>query len=147
MGYVLFTRERALMAQPFDARRLAMVGHATPIAEQVGAESLIGSPHSNFSVSENGVLVYGAGAAGDQLRWFDRVGKELGALGPPGFDVDFRLSPDGKQVAAQREDGRGGADIWLMELTRGTSLRFTSNPAFDGGPRWSPDSTSRMLKK
>lgn len=35
-GHVLFLREATLMAQSFDARKLALTGQAVPIAEQVG---------------------------------------------------------------------------------------------------------------
>ena len=34
-GYILFARERTLMAQPFDAGKLQTTGDAVPIAEQV----------------------------------------------------------------------------------------------------------------
>jgi len=37
--YIVFVRERTLMAQPFDSRRLSTVGDAMPIAEQVGVDA------------------------------------------------------------------------------------------------------------
>ncbi len=48
-GYLLFRRNRTLMAQPFDENHLALAGEAVPLAESVA---------SGFSASENGVLVY-----------------------------------------------------------------------------------------
>ena len=50
------------MAQPFDARRLALTGEAFPIAENI-RDSGTYNPAGLFSVSENGVLVYETGAA------------------------------------------------------------------------------------
>src|SRR4029450_9810789 len=48
-GYLLFMRERTLMAQPFDAAKLQLTGDAVPIAEQVGFNSLNG--RAFFAVS------------------------------------------------------------------------------------------------
>ena len=33
------------------------------------------------------------------LQWYDSGGRALGPLGPPGFYVTPRISPDGKKVA------------------------------------------------
>ena len=139
--YIFFVREQTLMAQPLDRQTLEVSGDAIPIADDVGVDGFgnIGKSLSSFSVSENGVLVYGAGARGAQLTWSDRDGKQLGLLGSPGINVGFNISPDGQQVALQREDGRGGSDIWLLDATRGTALRFTSDPVYHAAPVWSPD--------
>jgi serine/threonine protein kinase len=64
-GYLLFVREAALMAQPFDAGKLALTGNAVPIAEQVGLNAA--SRVSHFTVSESGVLVFESGGANSQL--------------------------------------------------------------------------------
>ncbi len=94
-----------------------------------------------FSVSETGVLVYRSGrAANRQLAWFDRGGKQLGTVGPPGAFVAPWLSPDEKRVAVTREDPQvSTADIWLIELARGTPTRFTFDPSVNITPIWSPD--------
>ena len=49
-GWLLFLREGALLAQPFDARRLTLTGDPFPLTDQVEAWS--------FSVSDTGILVY-----------------------------------------------------------------------------------------
>jgi len=41
-------------------------------------------------------------------------------------------------VAAAR-DRPGGADIWLLEVERGVTSRFTLNPINSAYPLWSPD--------
>jgi serine/threonine protein kinase len=82
-GYLLFAREGTLMAQVFDAASLALTGVPFGVAEQVG--HFRSNNEAYFSVSETGILVYQSGDAGKtQLVWFDRSGKQLGALGPPG---------------------------------------------------------------
>jgi len=139
--YILFVRERTLMAQPFSPRRLEVNGSAIPIAEQVGVDSSV--QRSKFSISVNGVLVYDPAGGGGytQLLWLDRAGRQLSSLGPPGLYIEARISPDVRQVAAQREDGLGGSDIWLLDPARGTSSRFTFHPAYQAAPVWSPDAS------
>ncbi len=136
-GYLLFLRERTLMAQPFDAAKLQVTGDALPIAEQVGFNS--GNGRAFFSVSDNGVLVYRTRVFLDtQLAWFDRTGKQIAQLGTPAQIVGVVLSPDNKRVVASRLDNQSGAtDLWLIDQQRET--RFTFDPANDSSPVWSPD--------
>ena len=128
-GYLLFVRERTLMAQPFDAGKLQITGDAVPVAEQVDSSSL--AAQNQFSASQNGVLAYTSGASGGGLllTWFDRSGKVTGTLGAPGF-VDWgAISPDGNTVAADHADPQIRIiDIWLHDLARGTASRFTFGP-------------------
>src|SRR4029077_577790 len=93
--------------------------------------------------SNTGVLLYQSGTTLGQPTWFDRTGKSIGKVGPPGQYIDFSISPAGTRVAAQREDGTGGADIWLIDFARDASRRFTLGPDYHAGPIWSPDE-SRM---
>lgn len=136
-GYLLFARDTTLLAQPFDASKLQLNGEPFPVVEQVTFSAGIG--YSNFSVSENGTMVFWSGSATNrQLAWFDRSGKQLSSVGPPGEYNDVVLSPDEKRAALQRDDGTN-SDIWLMDLTRGVPLRFTFNAALEDDPVWSPD--------
>ncbi len=139
-GYLLFVRQTTLMAQPFDAARLEMVGDAFPIAEQVQYEPAF--TRGVFSVSENGVLAYQTGAvvSNSQLAWFDRSGKSLGMLGDQALYSFLRLSPDGKRAAVMIADAQTArADIWLYEVARGLRTKFTFDPADERTPTWSPD--------
>jgi len=83
LGFLLFLREQTLMAQPFDAKALALKGEPVPIADQVGS-----TPYGfgRFSASLNGGLAFftGGGVTNPtQLTWFDRQGKNLGTIGQP----------------------------------------------------------------
>ena len=60
-GYLLFVRERTLMAQPFDAGKVQTTGDAVPVAEQVDTGIVA---QYQFSVSQNGVLAYTSGGGG-----------------------------------------------------------------------------------
>jgi len=138
-GYLLFRREATLMAQRFDTVKLELLGDPFPIVEQVGFDGL------NFqtlaSASDNGVLAYQSlGAGNTQLVWFDRGGKQIGIVGPPGDYSGLSLSPDDRRLVFQQVDSdTGNVDIWVTEFTGGTFSRFTFDPAVDFGPVWSPD--------
>ena len=135
-GYLLFQRKTTLMAQRFDADKLQATGEAFPLVDH-----LRGLPTPEFSVSENGVLVYITGQPVlNQLTWFDRSGKPVGTVGPPSPYGGPRLSPDEKRVAVVWWDVASGpnTDIWLIDQ-RGVPSRLTSNPAIDSDPVWSPD--------
>jgi len=139
-GHLLFLRETTLMAQPFDAQRLEPAGDAFPIAEQIQTQAspLVGV----FSVSENGVLAYqtGMGAAGTQLMWFDRAGKQIDVVGEPAAYGDVELSPEGKWATVSIPDRAGGTrDIWVVDVARGLRTRFTSGAAGEQNSIWSPD--------
>ncbi len=138
-GYLLFAREGALVAQPFDAARQELTGDAVPLADHVQFFSPTG--YADFSVSENGVLAYQTGTAGElsQLVWLDRAGKASETGMPAGFVDSPRLSHDGRRVAYRVEDRGGRGDLWIYDLARRVSSRFTFDPADDYGPLWSPD--------
>jgi Tol biopolymer transport system component len=140
-GYLLFVRESTLMAQGFDADTLQLKGEAFPVAEHTVRNSISG--RAMFSVSENGVLVFraGGGMTNNQLVWFDRSGKQLSVLTPPGSYNAPALSPDEKKVAVSRLDLQTGtpSDIWLIDLERGSQIRLTTDPTSDLYPSWSPN--------
>ena len=61
-GYLLFVREGALMAQPFDTDKLQVTGDAVPVADQVDSQAT--RAQNQFSISQNGVLAYTSGRGG-----------------------------------------------------------------------------------
>lgn len=127
------------MAQRFDAKDLHLTGEPFPLVQRVGRFMNL---YASFSVSENGVLVYWGGVQNknSQLVWLDRGGKQLKSFGSPGHYRTPWLSPDENRVAVQDLDPQTGkGDIWLLDLVRGTSSRFTFDPSDEGFPIWSPD--------
>ncbi|HSE62641.1 MAG TPA: protein kinase [Thermoanaerobaculia bacterium] len=139
-GYLLFYRERNLMASPFDLKGLRITGDPLPVAEEI--QHYPQTYSAQFSVSQNGLLVYQpvSSSGVSQLAWFDRNGSETGHLGPPANQSNPRISPDGKRVAVDIVDPQtGNNDIWIYDAAGGIPTRFTSNPAFDNQPIWSPD--------
>jgi serine/threonine protein kinase len=138
-GHILFLRQSSLMAQPFDVKRFELKGEAVPIAEQVLEDSSIA--RASFSPSLNGLLFYAEGAAKNrQLVWFDRSGKQIGAV--PGDDAyaGIGLSRDGKKLVYYL-DGTG-FDVWSFDIARGVKIPLTFGSSSGQGnlyPVWSPE--------
>jgi Tol biopolymer transport system component len=138
--HLLFVRQGALYAQAFDPERIELTGRPTTLEQRVVSPSGMGSVA--LSASNNGRLVYRPGRLEGvrQLIWFDRSGKELERV--PGSNwasgISVALSRDGRTVAYDQLLG-GTTDIWLFDLARRVSTRFTSDPEFEIFPVWSPD--------
>ncbi|HKO60355.1 MAG TPA: protein kinase [Pyrinomonadaceae bacterium] len=140
-GYLLYMRDNTLMAQSFDPASSQLTGEPSIVAEGVLSFPEEGGPtgYAAFSASTNGHLVYLQGNITLlQPGWFDRAGKSLGDVGSQGLWYEPSQSPDGKRVAFGRTDS-SATDIWLLDLTRGTTTRFTFDAAPDVCPVWSAD--------
>ena len=139
-GHLLFVREGALYVQAFDPERIQLIGRPTTVEQRVVSPSGIGSVA--LSASTDGRIVYRPGRVEGvrQLIWFDRSGKELERV--PGSNwangINVALSPDRRTVAYDQALG-GTSDIWLFDLARQVSTRFTSHPEFEVYAVWSPD--------
>jgi eukaryotic-like serine/threonine-protein kinase len=143
-GYLLFGHGEALMAQPFDAETRQLSGEPFPVARQVGLifGNSVSSHRRNFSVSENGVLVFDPllDRQRSQLIWVDRGGRKIDSLNGMDNVGLVRLSPDDKRFIVERLDFQtGNLDLWLSNVTGGNATRFTFDPALDHFPVWSPD--------
>ena len=148
-GYLLFRRESTVLAQPFDAKTLALSGAPVQIAGDVSFNGSNGRGY--FDASQNGALIYFQGAAGAgtgranvtpgwQYAWHDRTGRVLSVAGEAGPYGEMDLSSDGKLIAVTRQDpGVSGADIWVVDWQRGVTTRLTLDPSDDLNPVWSPD--------
>ena len=145
-GYLLFMRERALMAQPFDNHRMELTGQATFLAERVVDNNAGAGGYGAFSASANDVLVFQRAATLDQqLTWYNREGRALGTAGEPGeYPWGLALSPDGMRLAFSKKGGPTSSNIYLLDLARNTPTRFTFGSKIDSDPVWSPDG-SRII--
>jgi len=138
-GHILFLRDRTLLEQRFDAKKLELVGEPQPVAENM---SRTNRWETTFSVSDTGLLAFQSGLASEasQVVWIDRDGKDLGAVGKPADIRGIALSHDGTRVAASILDPKTQTlDIWVLDIERGTSTRLTFDAEDDGYPVWSMD--------
>jgi len=144
-GYLLFYRDRALLAQRFDLKRFALTGEPATILNDVEFQPQV--RRAVFGASEGGLVVAqtGSGVALSQLIWFDRKGKELGALGKPDVFGNVSLSPNGRSAAVSMTDiASQNTDIWTYDLQGDSAKRLTFDPSADSVPIWSPDA-SRLV--
>jgi Tol biopolymer transport system component len=139
-GYIVFERDGALLAQRLDARSGKLEGEPHTLADQIGVNRA--NSMAFFSTSRTGVLVYSQANTGQRrLGWVDRAGRDQEGLGAPGAYGSFSLSPDGKHLAYAMTDASGSAsDIWVRDLERNVSSRFTIDPGDDIWPAWGADS-------
>jgi Tol biopolymer transport system component len=144
-GHLFFLDSDILMRQPFDIVRLALTGEAVPAGEGVGRSSM---GTGAYSLSTASTLAYaGTLRRPSRLAWFDRSGNPSGVVGAVGDYTDFRLAPDGTRLAASLVDGKTGfPDIWLTDLARGSTSRFTFGPAVNAGALWSRDGTRIVFR-
>ena len=75
-----------------------------------------------------------------QLLWVDREGNELEAIGDAGEYGDLWPAPDGHRIVFDMpEAASGNLDLWVRDIARGATSRFTFDPGNDSTPVWSPD--------
>jgi Tol biopolymer transport system component len=139
-GYLLFARDRTLMAQPFDEAKLQLSGAPTVIGDDLEVGSLPVS--ASFSVSGTGTLVYRTGAAivRTQLAWFGRSGARLESVSEVADQMTVQLSADGAHVVTSGLDStRNTRDLWTVDIKRNLRTRFTFDAADEMSPVWSAD--------
>src|SRR5437868_3797288 len=127
----MFMRDKTLFAQRFDADRLRTDGEPLAVAEDVGG--MVIRMSAGFSVAPNGGLAYWSGEALlMQLNLVSREGATLRPVGEPGMYTAFNLSHDNKQIALSAFGADSPTqDVWLVDVERGVSSRFTSDSAMD----------------
>ncbi|MCM2314124.1 MAG: serine/threonine-protein kinase [Thermoanaerobaculia bacterium] len=139
-GRLLYVREQALMAQPFDLKAGKTTGEAVPIAERVAV--LRGAALGLFSTSRTGVLTYHTGSleSAITLEVRDRTGKVESNLGDVASYRHVAISPDGRTASVSIVDPTSGTrDLWIYDVGRGVRTRFTFDPAEDAFPVFSRD--------
>ena len=144
-GLLLWLREQALLAQPFDIGKLKLEGEPARLADNISIEntrSNSGAPsRAAFWLSEEGVLAYHADAAVKRkMLWMGRDGKPIQEAAEEDEYSSVRLSPDGKRAIVGRiEASDRKNDLWLLDLGRGVMTRLTADGRETGFAVWSPD--------
>ncbi|MEO8587095.1 MAG: protein kinase [Acidobacteriota bacterium] len=144
-GRLLYVRESALYAQPFDAGRLKLSGEPGLVVDGIAVEGESGwTGLAAFSAAADGALVYRRRANPRQkLTWFDRSGKPLGTVGEAAvLSEPFWLS-GGQRLGITVADPRTEQnDLWQVDLVRGTWTRLTFGPKANNTGMASPDGKS-----
>jgi eukaryotic-like serine/threonine-protein kinase len=147
-GHLIFLRNGALLAQPFDVGRLELAGTPASLVDHIQTTGTSASDVAGaFTVSETGLLAYQTGSVvRSQLTWFDRAGTRLATLGDQADYVDVALSPDDTRVAVSLMDLEiGTRDLWIFDVARRLGERFTYESGDDFGPNWSRPAGDRIF--
>jgi len=140
--YLLFAQGQTLFAQRMDWRALRKIGEPLLLARNVAASpAYLGT--SEFTASQNGVLIYGTASGSpsfDQFKWYARDGSVIGSFEPVIDFQQFTLSPNGKYLALNSFRQHATGSLWLIDLTSNTTTPLTTDPHAQSDPVWSPDS-------
>jgi serine/threonine-protein kinase len=132
-GYLMYVRiDGALMAVPFDEGHLK-VGTPLQLLDSVATRGWL----SAAVLSANGTLFYQRSGLSSRLVRVDLKGAERPLLDSARVYAHPRLSPDGKRVALESQEGSGN-QVWIAEFGAQTAQRLTRE-GFNDRPEWSPD--------
>ncbi len=139
-GYVLYARDGSLMAQPFDDRRMQLLGDPIPTGVEVWHHALTGT--GAFSASENGVLASRGSPSPARLVWLDRAGRETGSVESPGGFDSVNLSLDPRRFLVAKVNPRTGThEVWVGDVSRSVLTKLDLGDGEYEQPLWSPDGT------
>jgi serine/threonine-protein kinase len=148
-GHLLYLHDNILYAVAFDLARLQPIGQPVPVIEGIMTSDAMAG--AQFSVSENGTLVYlvGGGTVVDApaVSWLDANGKATPFL-PSGKNwFSPSLSPDGTRLALHILEGTN-SDIWTYDIKRGALDRITFDThAVESEPLWTPNGQRIVFRK
>jgi len=134
---------RAIMAVPVTVSATGIeFGQAAALFRPNDAVQL-GPGNTNISRDGQHVSISVPPPALRQLTVFDRQGKVVATVGQPGVYEQPNLSPDGKRIAAVRNDPQtGNDDIWVYDVATGKGTAISNDTWQDDSPIWSPDGKS-----
>ena len=130
-----------LFAIRFDVKKLQVIGGPIPVVEDVMRSRPGNTAATFFSVSNNGSLAAVSGTSspgGVGLAFVDKNGaKKPFAVAPSGF-ASPRISPDGKQVAVQVNDG---AELYISvsDIAGKSAMRRLTFGGDNYAPLWTRD--------
>jgi len=135
-GHLVFVRQGALFAAPFDLERLEVTGPEAQVVEGVLTDSIWAD--AVYDIASDGTLVYvrGGDYAETVPTWITRDGREEPLPIPRNVYGTFQLSPDRSRLAIQLSEAQD--QIYVFDFSRRAFTRLT----FEGPsryPAWSHD--------
>lgn len=143
--WLLYGRDQALFAQ--HVQGIGATGNDLP--RLTGTPLLLGTPvgrgpHNQlFATATNDVVIFGAPQASQrELRWMNRQGQLLSAVGGSVDAWDLRIAPGGTSIAVTQTDAQlGTLDVWAYDGDRPIPRRISPAIDVDELAVWSPDGT------
>jgi serine/threonine protein kinase/Tol biopolymer transport system component len=144
-GWLLFTRQGVLVAQPFDAKGLRLTGDAASLGDlpDVAPGSAAYDGGRRVSASGGGSLAYFQQSSGNTAaQWMDLTGATTGTVNvPPARYLSVALAPDNGKALLVRSDSATTSSLWLVDLALASAIPLWTGSARNPSPVWSPDST------
>ena len=140
-GHLVYMVGGTMMAVPLDLGTMRVTAGAVPVIEGVRRSAPTSGGATHYAFSNTGVLVYVPGPARsgqDDVFLYDRKGGATALKLPPGAFAYPRVSPDGKWLALETNDGKQAA-VSLYELSGASSLRRLTFGGNNRLPIWSAD--------
>jgi len=139
---LLFMRNDALMTVGFDRDSHTVSGNPIAVSD-VSVAVAADYAAAEYDVADNGTLIHIADVPGpatgtSALYWSDRDGNEELLPLPRATYIYPRVSPDGTRISFERIFD-GNRDIWIYDIARQSTSRFTTGPTEDMLAVWSPD--------
>jgi len=142
-GHIIYSRDGALWAVPFDPRALETRGAPVPVQQGLLTKNTRGgSTSTDFGLAANGTLVYVTGdVAGNErgLVWVDAAGRTETALAPRGQIDSVALSPDGTRAAIAEFASGNGVDLSIVDLVRRSVLPLMNTSGDNRNVIFTPD--------
>ena len=137
-GHLIYARDEALMAAPFDIGTMQLSGQPVALDERV-----LDDEGAHFSVSGTGTFIYRRASARRferRLVWIDAKGVVDRLPSPIRPYTDPMISPDGRYAAFTNI---GPVEtIWIEDLSRHSQTSLTSGTSGSSqAPLWTADGT------
>jgi eukaryotic-like serine/threonine-protein kinase len=142
-GHLLFGRDGALWAVPFDPERVAVLGTALPVIPS-GTISTARAGGLGFWLSSNGTLMSVPTDFGYEYAVsVGRDGSEVALNLPPGRYGSPRISPDGHRLLIESES----TIIEALDLLRGTRAKLGATALGTNFSTWTSDGAGVVFRR
>lgn len=142
-GHLLFGREGALWAEPFDPDKVQATGNALPVIP-AGVIGSIRTGSLGYMLSETGTLVYDpANFDSNRVISVGRDGSELAMSLPPSRYGNPRISPDGHRLLIES----AGSVVQAIDLSRGTSSLIAAAAIGTSFSSWTSDGERVVFRR
>jgi serine/threonine-protein kinase len=143
-GHIVYALGGVLFAIPFNLGHQAVMGGPVPVLEGVRRSNTGSTGITHLAISGNGTLAFTPGptstsSAQADLALIDRNGTVQPLKFPPGAYEYPRVSPNGKHIAFDSDDGKD-AIVWIYDVAGTSSIRRLTLGGRNRVPVWSADS-------
>jgi eukaryotic-like serine/threonine-protein kinase len=142
-GHLLFGRDGAILAVPFDPDSVQVRGTAVQVIP-AGVIGTLRNGTMGFSVSNNGTLVFiPFNFASKHVISVGRDGSEVSLSLPANGYFNPRISPDGRKLLVEYQL----STVDLIDLQRGTRAKLLPSAFGTSFPTWTSNSEGAVFRR